>query len=157
MTVAQVIGRSASCGARLGDCFRTDARLLVRAILWRISLPLVKQVIPVRTLVRWMSPRIQSTGEIDSVRGARLQAIRYFLAHGGRVVMSENCLVRSLVLFRFLAEVGAAPALVMGVSREGGRVDGHAWIEVDGEPLADATTGRYTPVLIFGDGGSVLH
>ena len=156
MTVAQAIGRSADCGARLRSCFRTDARLLVRAICWRTMLPLLKRTIAVKTLVRWLSPRHRARSPLEgSIRGARLATLRHFLAHGGRLVVSENCLERSLMLYRFLAEVGADPRLIMGVRRDEGSTDGHVWVEVDGEPLVDATTTRYTPILVFDAGGAV--
>ena len=156
MTVAQAIGRSADCGARLGSCFRTDARLLLRALCWRATLPLIKQTVAVKTLVRWLSPHGSHLPLEGPMRRARLATLRYFVAHGGRLVISENCLERSLLLYRFLAEVGAAPRLVMGVRRDDGDTDGHVWIEIDGEPLLDATTTRYTPILVFDAGGTVV-
>ena len=91
----------------------------------------------------------------DSIRRVRLNTVRYFIAHAGRFVISENCLERSLVLYRFLAEVGANPRLVMGVRLSDTGTDGHVWIEVDGEPFADSTTARYARVLALGAGGAV--
>jgi hypothetical protein len=157
MTIAQAIGRSADCGARLGSCFRADARLLLRAIGWRTALPVLKRSVSLRTLARWMhrSPVTRSQAD-GSLRRARLNTVRYFLAHGGRLVISENCLERSLTLYRFLAEVGADPQLVMGVRRDDSGTDGHVWIEVDGEPFVDSTTTGYTRVLAFGAGGGVV-
>jgi len=82
--------------------------------------------------------------------------MRYFVSHAGRLAISENCLERSLMLYRFLGEVDANPRLVMGVRRDGGTTDGHVWIDIEGEPLLDSTTTRYSPVLVFEAGGAVL-
>jgi hypothetical protein len=136
-------------------CARTDARLLLRVLGWRIVLPILKRVIPVRTLAGWMSAGQRHTpaGSLEP-RRARLEALRQMLTCGGRIVMSGNCLERSLVLYRFLAEVGAEPQLVMGVNAAGGTVGGHAWIELDGEPLEEAPASRFAPVVAFGANGT---
>jgi hypothetical protein len=152
--ITRAFERSASFGTRLGACVRLDASLLGRALFWRATLPLLKRTVPLRTLVRWMSPTDRQ--EDAAYRSARLETVRRFVADGGRLVVSENCLERSLMLYRFLAEAGADPRLVMGVNRDGNSTDGHAWIELAGEPLADTTTGRFTPMLVFGADGAVL-
>jgi hypothetical protein len=140
---------------RLAECLRMDARLVLRAIAWRLVLPILKHVIPLRTLARWMSATPPaSSRDLAAARQLRVHALREMLVRGGRLVISGNCLERSLVLYRFLGEVGAAPGLVMGVNKEGAAVEGHAWIELDGEPLADETARRFVPVMVFEAGGS---
>jgi hypothetical protein len=124
-----------------------DARLLLRAVGWRMALPALKHLVPLPTLVRMMCP-----GRQRRVR-TRLESVSFLLAHGGRVAFSSNCLERSLALYRFLTEAGARPRLVMGVAEGSPAIAGHAWIEVDGLPLADATTPKYAPVLAFGANG----
>ena len=141
--------------SRMSICLRTDGRLLVRAIAWRLVLPVLKHAVPLRTLARWMSATPPLVSERSAMaRRARVDAIRELLAQGGRLVISGNCLERSLLLYRFLGEAGAAPRLVMGVNREGTTLGGHAWVELDGEPLADATTGRFVPVMVFSADGT---
>lgn len=138
----------------LAVCARTDARLLLRVLGWRLALPILKHAVPVRTLAGWMAAVPQpSPGVSVEPRLARVDALRLMLTHGGRVVMSGNCLERSLVLYRFLGEAGAEPRLVMGVNRAGGAVGGHAWIELDGEPIEDTPETTFAPVVVFGAGG----
>lgn len=140
--------------ARLAACFRRDWRLLLRAFLWRLALPLLKNVVPLPTLVRLLSASpVAGAAGTHERRGSRLEAVGQLLTEGGRIVVSSNCLERSLMLYRFLSEVGAGPQLVMGVSKGTTGVAGHAWIEIDGQALADATTDSFAPVLIFGAGG----
>lgn len=154
MTPGPAVDRFARLAARLSACFRKDRRLVLRMMAWRMALPLLRRTVPVRALVGWMSPR-RPIGLSDAARRQRVDAIRYFIAQGGRLVVSTNCLERSLMLYRFLAEAGAAPRLVLGVTREDARVEGHAWVELDGEPLGDTTTGKFVPVMLFEAGTAV--
>lgn len=154
MTPGLTIDRFAGLAGRLAACLRKDRRLVLRMMAWRIALPLLRRAVPVRTLVGWMSPK-RSIAAGDTARQQRVDAIRYFIGYGGRVLVSTNCLERSLMLYRFLAEAGAAPRLVLGVTREDARVEGHAWVELDGEPLGDTTTGRFVPVMLFEAGTTV--
>lgn len=137
--------------SRLALCARSDARLLARAIGWRLALPVLKYAVPLRTLARWMAAQPASAWSAES-RQARLASVRQLLTHGGRLVISGNCLERSLVLYRFLGEAGASPTLVMGLNRDDATVGGHAWVELDGEPVAAETVGQFVPVLTFGPG-----
>ena len=45
------------------------------------------------------------------------------------------CLPRSLTLLRLLGQLGVESDLKLGVRRENGRVEGHAWIEFDGTAI----------------------
>lgn len=146
--------RVTQAGARLAGCFRTDSRLLLRAFMWRLALPLLKHLVPLPTLVHVLCAKpLASTADASQRRGPRVESVRHLLAEGGRIVVSSNCLERSLMLYRFLTEAGAGPQLVMGVSKGDTGVAGHAWIEIDGQALADATTDRFAPILIFGAEG----
>jgi hypothetical protein len=133
-------------------CARTDAHLLLRVLGWRLALPILKHAVPVRTLAGWMSAA-PDTSPGSSAQRRRVEALRQMLTHGGRVVMSGNCLERSLVLYRFLGEAGAEPTLVMGVNKAGGMVGGHAWIELDGEPIEETPQETFAPVVVFGGRG----
>ena len=149
--------RIANRCAGLLVCARTDGRLLVRLLGWRVVLPILKHVVPIRTLAGLMSaaPGQNARGSIEA-RRVRRDALRQMLIHGGRVVMSGNCLERSLVLYRLLSEVGEDPRLVMGVRKEGDGVGGHVWIELDGQPIEDTPAGKFAPLVVFGAGGERL-
>jgi hypothetical protein len=53
----------------------------------------------------------------------------------GALPADSHCLVRSLVLAALLARRGVFASLVIGV-RLGPSFDAHAWLELDGDPLA---------------------
>ena len=146
--------RVTQAGARLVRCFRRDSRLLLRAFMWRLALPFLKHLVPLPTLVRVLCAKpLANTLDARQRRLSRLESVRQLLAEGGRLAVSSNCLERSLMLYRFLTEAGAGPQLVMGVSKGNTGVAGHAWIEIDGQALADATTDSFAPILIFGAEG----
>lgn len=52
-----------------------------------------------------------------------------------RLPGSPRCLAQSLALRRLLARQGLSGQLIIGVRREAGSFDAHAWIEHCGEPL----------------------
>jgi hypothetical protein len=133
---------------RLARCAAADPRLFARALCWRAALPLLKRVIPVRTLGRWM--RREHAAGTTGGAARRVASVERLLRDGGRLVIPGNCYERSLLLYRFLSETGADASLVFGMRREAGRLAGHAWIEMDGRVLADPTTAAYESVFRFG-------
>ncbi|MEM1129475.1 MAG: lasso peptide biosynthesis B2 protein [Pseudomonadota bacterium] len=54
----------------------------------------------------------------------------------------EDCLLRSLALYRYLNAAGVAAEHVIGVQRF--PFEAHAWVEVAGRPVLQAGTGSYT-------------
>ena len=64
-----------------------------------------------------------------------------------------------MLAYRFLALAGAKPQLTCGVRREEGELVGHAWIVVDGRPLADPRerVDEFTPIASFGARGARLQ
>lgn len=56
----------------------------------------------------------------------------------------DDCLVRSLALFRFLNRSGCRAVHVIGVQRFPFRA--HAWVECDGQPALQSSVERYTPL-----------
>lgn len=48
-----------------------------------------------------------------------------------------ECLLRSILLYRMLRAAGYLPSLVIGVSRDGGTLRSHGWIELADEPLCE--------------------
>ena len=147
MTFADAPARVSRAVPRIVRCAEAEPRLFARALAWRLLLPVLKTAVPVKVLARWMdrSHRLLPS----SAAAARVAAVERLLAEGGRLVVSNNCLERSLLAYRLLSETGAEMSLVMGVRREGAAVAGHAWIELNRRPLADATAGSYDPIVRF--------
>jgi len=135
--------------ARLADDFPTTAALL----LLRISLPLLKRAVPVKRLVAWLSAR--PANETTTIRAERIRYACETLERGGQLLIGRNCLDRSLAGFWMLRRAGASPTLVLGAKRGEGPIAGHAWLEIDNNPL-DPSADEFIPIASFGGGQTPL-
>jgi hypothetical protein len=76
-------------------------------------------------------------------------AVQHAAARPG---MHALCLPRALAAHAMLRRRGIASRLVLGVSRDGGELDAHAWIEVGGKQVVGGEeAGGFTPIAAFGD------
>lgn len=108
---------------------------VLAAALWLMGLG------PVHRFLARLSgaPRIDAPDD----RPARVRVIAWSVAaaarHGG---VRANCLERSLLLWWLLRRHGAPAALRIGVRKDGDALQAHAWIELDGEVLAETVDVR---------------
>lgn len=101
--------------------------LLLAAVGRRLPLPRL-----VRLFDRGPSATLGRRSAQDIARYTRvLQAVL------ARVYVRDFCFPRTLLLYHFLAGRGRSVHLVFGIRREGRRLVGHAWLEMDGEPFAE--------------------
>jgi len=79
-------------------------------------------------------------------QGARATA-RMLAAAARRSVPRPNCLHNSLVLWWLLRRQGMESELHLGGRKQNGRLEAHAWVEVDGQVLNEAgdVRERFTP------------
>jgi Transglutaminase-like superfamily len=139
-------GVLARLAARPADCW-----LVTRMLAWRMVLPVLKRVMPLRRLTTLMWAD-HSRPRPD--RGERIVALGRLVFRSGHPKSRDNCLDRSLVLYRYLSGIGAKPRLIVGFRRESGRVLGHAWVTQSGVPVGDAEPAEpYAQVTSFGEGG----
>lgn len=121
---------------------------LIEAMTLPIVIPLGFRILGVpRTqglLRRWaLSGKMPATGKKPGVRDAcRAQKIiRRTTGIGG------NCLIRSLTLWTMLLRRGISTDLRVGFRKQDGRIEGHAWVEMDDSPLNEtiAETRTFVP------------
>lgn len=106
------------------------APLLVRMLFWRVTLPVARRFVAAERLARFLArPRLRPSEDVSTA--VRIASRLWRSADG-------PCLERSLALYHELGRLGASPELVLGVAKEGDRVLGHAWVEVNGRPLLDS-------------------
>lgn len=55
------------------------------------------------------------------------------------IYRSDYCMKRSILLFHYLTRWGYDPTIHFGVKMENGELKGHAWVELKGHPLAEAS------------------
>ena len=81
---------------------------------------------------RHPGPRVATTQELaDAQRTAELAAIA-----GRRGPVATTCLRQALAVYWVLRRRGLQPQVRFGVDRIGATADMHAWVELDGVPLA---------------------
>lgn len=68
--------------------------------------------------------------------------------------MSATCLPKSLVLQQLLRREGIETALRIGVRKAGAALDGHAWLEYRGVPVADPPSVHDCFTVLHADGRS---
>jgi len=144
-----LLRRGAAGVRRLAVCARTDIRLTIELAGWRLCLPVLKRTLSVAVLARLM----WSDAAAPNRPAPRIAHVRRIMLIGGRVLVSRNCLERSLVLYRLLSREGAKPSLVLGTTLENRTVIGHAWVEVNGVRIGDLEGRVYDRVVIFGPHG----
>lgn len=127
---------------------RHERGLLLRA---RIQLTLTGVVLRIgglrraSRLVDRLNPQPTEPPQLDT-QSARVQRTVELVAAASRLGPEGTCLTRSLVVCGLLRRQGIASTLRMGVRREED-VEGHAWVEVAGEPINDTpdVAARYLP------------
>jgi hypothetical protein len=132
----------------------SDVWLLIRIVSWAVILPVLKRIVPLKSLVRfmWVPAKEKRTPAQERKIGTLVRWLYYF------VVPEKSCLERSLLLYRFLSRNNSDPRLVTGMRRaEDQTWKGHAWILVDGKPFEEqeASVEDFQTFAIFGPGGSV--
>jgi hypothetical protein len=59
------------------------------------------------------------------------------------------CWKRAAVLHRYLSRNGIQTRIIFGVRNESGEVDGHAWLEANGQPILESTLPDYVVTYSF--------
>lgn len=60
-----------------------------------------------------------------------------------------TCLLRSLIRYRLLRERGVAVVFKMGVRQRGEELEGHAWIELRGQPVLERESTDYQVTFAY--------
>ena len=124
---------------------------------WSLLVPLLKRLLPLKALTRLM----WSEGRAGRSRAREREIVRlsFVLARLRPPSFRSNCLERSLLAYRFLAQVNADPHLVIAVSGSDRGLVGHAWVTLDDRPVHDspAEIGEFVPIGEFGARGLLLE
>jgi hypothetical protein len=107
----------------------SDGRWLLWTGVLRVSLPVLKHALPLPRLVRLVRA---SAGSRQPALARRAGLLQQWVDRSSPL-LSSNCLERSLVAYGTLLSGNADVALVVGFRRAGQHVQGHTWVERDGE------------------------
>jgi hypothetical protein len=134
----------------------TDIWLALRMAGWSLLVPLLKRLLPLKALTRlmWAEGRRVRSPE----RERQIMRLSFLLARLRPPSFRSNCLERSLLAYRFLAQLNADPRLVIAVSASESGVVGHAWVTVDDRPVHDsaAEIRQFVSIAEFGAKGLLL-
>ena len=115
------------------------ALLLARMAAWTLVLSVAARVLPLPRAMRLITPRRRGTSGVPPARLARL---------ANRV--TGNCWKRAALLHRYLLLAGVDNRVVFGVRRAGeSLLDGHAWVEVGGEPFSEPAPPEYHVTFVY--------
>ena len=117
-----------------------DRRPVLIAAFW---LPIAAQMLRLAGLRRtqgFLSRFLHFPTALPSIHEGRARNRALRMAHLVRMAVrngfgSPNCLAESVVLWFMLRRRGIAGNLRIGVSKEGGRFEAHAWVEFEGVAL----------------------
>jgi len=126
----------------------------MRMLAWRLVLPVLKRIIPLETLARGMRGRPPSRYE-----EARIVRLASWIYGSRPVTGADNCLERSLVLYRYLSQANSDARLVLGFRSGKHAVEGHAWVAVGDRSMAADTDerGAFAPLVSFGRDGRIVE
>ena len=117
---------------------------------WAAMVRVLKQVVPLETLVRFM--RRPPTGRPRSRAFER--KLENYLDQTARFPFRPpaNCFERSLAVYRILCSANTRPELVVGFRHSPERrLEGHVWVVVDGRALGESSESlaTFTPIVSF--------
>lgn len=97
-----------------------------------VSLLVLQRAVSLPRLMRIFDARPAPRGRIEPAR-------LVYLATGlvRATLRDRYCMKRSLLIFHFLRRWGYDARILFGVVRDGDELRGHAWIELNGAPLAE--------------------
>ena len=89
-------------------------------------------------MARWPQPRSARFPTEEAATARARSAAKVVAIAAGSGPVRATCLRRSLLLWWLLRRDGIETVLRVGVSRDGGALHAHAWVEYLGRPLNDA-------------------
>jgi hypothetical protein len=130
----------------------SDIWLLLRIASWALILPVLKRLIPLKSLAKfmWVPAKKEGTAEQERKIATLVRWLYKF------IFPQNTCLERSLLLYRFLSRNNSDPRLVTGMRRADDHSwKGHAWILMGGKPFgeSEASVEDFQTFAIFGPGG----
>jgi len=103
---------------------------------------------PLPRALAWITPRRATP---RATRPERILELADRLLDRRPFGIRPTCLLRSLVLYRFLREADVPVRLHLGIAWEAHTLSGHAWLTHNDRPLLEATdpADRFTVVLAY--------
>jgi Transglutaminase-like superfamily len=128
-----------------------EAWLLCRMAWWVGVVSAATRVYPLpRALQIVAGP--EPTGKVNTAAGVQERLARSIdlLLSADVLVFKPICWKRAAVLHRYLAQNGIATSIIFGVRNQASHeVEGHAWLELDGQPILESSPPEYVITYRF--------
>jgi hypothetical protein len=117
------------------------------------TLGILKHVVSLQQLAKWAWRDARVRRDADAERRIMVAVARLRRWFG----RDHDCLQSSLLLYRELSRLGANPTLKVGFRRENDRLEGHAWVLLDGRAIpGESSEHTFISALHFGRGGMLV-
>ena len=128
-----------------------EAWLLCRMAWWVLVVSAGTRMFPLPRALRIVAgPERPGKRSSDLNLQERLARSIDLLLAADVLVFKPICWKRAAVLHRYLAQNGIATRIIFGVRNQAnGEVDGHAWLELDGEPILEKSPPQYIVTYRF--------
>lgn len=123
--------------------------LLFQAWLLLLVVDVALRILPFHVVQSWLKPPKQATATPAEQAEAVIRRTSDFVGRAARHhLYPMTCLRRSMVLHWFLSRHGIATELLFGVRREQEKLQAHAWLEYQGQPIGEeeSPTNQYMPL-----------
>ena len=121
--------------------------LLARMAGWVVVLSALARMLPLSRALRIVSTEVRrKSTKIDPVQ---LSTAIDALLEVNFFVFRPSCWKRSTVLHRYLALAGVATTIRFGVRKDDSELKGHAWLELNGQPILESSPPVYTVTYSF--------
>jgi len=121
-----------------------EAALLVRMAGWVLILSVLMRLLPLPRALRLVVMEPRAAHAAQSFTAERLAQLVDLLLGLDLFVFTPTCWKRAPLLQRYLALNGIEARILFGVRKTGGALlDGHAWLERDGQPIFETSPPTY--------------
>ena len=124
-----------------------EAWLLVRMAWWVVVLSATARYYSLPRALRIVAGNQKRSNHV--VNRDDLARVIDLLLSADILMFRPVCWKRAAVLHRYLSRNGTPTRIIFGVRNESGEVDGHAWLEADGQPILETTPPNYVVTYSF--------
>ena len=127
-----------------------EAWLLLRMAWWIAVLSVTARCYSLPRALQIVAGNENSGSRSSEVSQEELARAIDLLLSADFLIFKPICWKRAAVLHRYLARSGTSTRIMFGVrSESSGKVDGHAWLEANGQPILENTQPDYLVTYSF--------
>lgn len=139
-----------SRGARKIVTRPDEAWLMLRMAWWVAVLSVMARTYSLPRALEIVAGKQNGGRSVEALNREELARTIDLLLSADVLVFKPICWKRAAVLHRYLLRNGTPTKIIFGVRNEaGGKFDGHAWLEADGQPILEKDPPNYVVTYSF--------